>query len=109
MYNQINATVASSGTQSTPVAIPEGQLLCGLFIDPAMTSTTVTFEVSPKSGNKAALVSDGAGNSYTKTFRAGDFLPLDPLTFAGAGQVTFIFGTSEGATRNVIAVTVKAS
>lgn len=93
--SRLNATIAASGTISTELAIG-GFLIAGVFIDPGMTGTSFTFEAASVSGGPYSLISDGAGSSYTKTFRAGDYLPLDPATFSGVGFLKLISGSTEG-------------
>ena len=109
MFSRYNLAIAS-GAQVTPAQdIPDGQLLTGMFVDPSMTSTTATFNGAPESGGSGpyCTVSDGLGGSYTKTFAAGQYVPLDPPIFAGLASITVSLGSVETGPRNVILITTK--
>lgn len=104
LTNKIPFQIASGKTTSAFLPIA-GFLPVGLYIDPGMTSTTVTFASATGANGNPSTISDGAGGSYTRTFAAGNYVPLDPATFSGVDFLEVIFGSSEGAARNCVLIT----
>jgi hypothetical protein len=103
VLNQIPVTIAANGTNSSQIAL-NGALPCGVFIDPQMTSTTMTFAASPNAGASAYPISDGNSGTYTESFTAGQYVPLNPSTFAGVPFLTIVAGSTESALRNLIII-----
>ena len=90
-----NATVMANAQNSNVVDI-NGNLICGIYTMQGMSSTTMTFMTSPRRTGIPAPISDGAGGYYSRTFVAGDYVPLDPSLFSGCNFLTIILGSQEG-------------
>jgi hypothetical protein len=103
--SKISGTIASGATNSSEFKL-NTTLPCGIFMDQTMTGTVLTFLGSPAPGGPYGLISDGSGGSYSKTFRSGDYVPLDPATFAGLFALQVVSNASEGALRNLQLMTI---
>lgn len=100
--NQVSVTISNSGTVST-VAAGNGMTAVGVYLPGTFTGTALTFLASRVNG-QTGLVSDGAGGSYTRTVRAGDYVPLSRDLFSGIDSLQIISGSSEGAARSLTVV-----
>jgi hypothetical protein len=100
--NQVQVTIAASNTVSAAAA-GNGMTPVGVYLPGSFTGTTLTFLASRVNG-QSGLVSDGAGGSYTRTVRAGDYVPLSRDLFAGIDTLQIISGSSEAASRNLTVV-----
>ena len=100
MLEAHNATIAAGSTRSSEIPA-NGLLIAGVFTDPGMTGTSLTFYGASKTGGPYARVGDGAGNALTKTFAPGDYVPLDPAAFAGVNYLQVASGTAEPAARQL--------
>ena len=100
----VPVTIPNNGTISTPANTQGFQRVLGVYIPALFTSTILTFLASRADGSGTALVGDGAGASYTKTCRAGDYIPLPQDIFAGIDQLQIIGGTSETPARKLLVV-----
>lgn len=96
-----SATIAAGQTTSGAIQI-QSDVSAGVFMDAAMTGTSMTFLAGKTASGTFAPVSDGAGGSYTKTFRAGDYVPIDPSVFAGIPFLKIVSGATEGTLRNLV-------
>jgi hypothetical protein len=96
--NAIPITIANGATVSS-IAQGNGLTPVGIYLPGAFTGTTLTFIASRPNGGQAGLVGDGAGASYTKTVRAGDYIPLSRDLFTGIDCLQVVSGSSEGAAR----------
>lgn len=95
------ATIAASATVSTEIPA-NGLLITGVYIPPGMTSTSITFQGAAQSGGPYFRIGDGNGNAFGKTFAAGDYVPLEPSTFAGVNFLQIVTNATETAQRNLI-------
>lgn len=100
MIDRQSTQIAAAATTSGAVPL-SGQLLCGLFTPPGMTGTAVTFLAAPTAAGPFARVGDGAGAAYSRTFAAGDFVPLDPAQFSGLDFVKVVSGAAEAGARDL--------
>ncbi len=110
MLGRYNMPIAAGGQVTSAQDLPDGELIVGVFIDPNMTSTSITFNGAPQAGGSGpyCAISDGLGGAYTKTFSGpGVYVPLDPATFAGLPSITISTGSVEGSARNLILITTK--
>ena|SRR5579871_5133801 len=94
------ATIATSSQTSSEVQA-NGLLIAGVITDPAMSSTSFTFYGAVQSGGPYYRISDGAGSALTKTFVAGDYVPLEPYLFAGVNFLQAKGNATEAATRTL--------
>ncbi len=100
MIEPHNATIPANKTTSTEVPA-NGLLIAGVFTDPNMSGTSFTFYGAAKSGGPYSRIGDGAGGALTKTFVAGDYVPLDPQYFAGINFLTARSNATESSVRNL--------
>jgi hypothetical protein len=106
MRNAVKVTIASGGTVST-VAEGQGLVPVGVYIPDAFTGTAITFKSGRPTnpGSPAScLIGDGAGASYTRTVRAGDYIPLPRDVFQGVDNLQIVSGSSEAAARELLVI-----
>lgn len=89
--------VASGQTVSGTIDLVNNTLVGILF--PTITSTTITFQTSSTLGGTYVNLTDGAGNTISKTVASNSYVYLDPNVFAGIRFLQVTVGTSEGSAR----------
>ena len=91
--SDIEVTIASSGTVSTPADL-DGLALVGIHMPATFTGTALTFSIDNGEG-VFNVMADGAGADVSKTVAASKFINLPPSDFAGINKIKLISGTTE--------------
>src|SRR5574343_71782 len=97
MTRNIVPVALADGSTTSALAAGRGLTPAGVYIPKNFSGTAITFNAYTPSGQDVGLVGDGAGASYTRTVRAGDFVPLPRDVFAGIDERQIISGTSPSA------------
>jgi hypothetical protein len=95
-------TIASSGTESTPIAVPEETRFVGLIF-PTMTSGTISIEVSADSGSNWVPLYRPDGSAWQITASTGQFgIWMEGLSALAYFRVKS--SAAQGAARTITAI-----
>jgi len=89
--------VANGGTESSPTDL-NGQVLIGVDVPAAVTSTTAELQTSIDNSTWKPVY-DREGNKYTLALGASRYIALPPGDIAGLHNVRLKTGSAEGAAR----------
>lgn len=96
---QVSATIASGGTTSPAVSVPDGYDMVGIFA-PVCTGTALTLTAATTSGGTYTQVKTAADAAVSITISGtAHYIALDPLLFGGLQFVKLVSGSSESADR----------
>lgn len=94
------AVIAISGNTSAEIDL-QGNTVVGVHMPAAFTGTSITFQAAQGSGGTYQPVKDGAGNSYSLTVAAAQFIPIDPVKMSGVRFMKIVSGSTEAAERTL--------
>ena len=92
--------VIANGSQESGGVFIKGATLSGVYIPAVFTGTAISFLAS-HDGQNFSPVMDGQGNEISRTVSAGQYIALDPTTFAGINHLKIKSGTAEAASRTM--------
>lgn len=96
----VTATIASSGTTSTAVAL-KGFQLSGVLLPATFTGTSITFLASVDGVTYVLLKVTAAGTTLSYVVTQNTFAAIDPKDFAGVNYVKIVSGSTEGSARTL--------
>ena len=94
-------TILNTATDSDDTDLGQATLV-GVYIPASFTGTSISFKAATTQDGTYAPIKDGAGALVSKTVAAGDYITLDPVTFAGVQFLKVVSGSAEGADRSLI-------
>jgi hypothetical protein len=95
-------TIASS-TQTSSAITCGGFTFCGVIIPSVFTGTVISFEHSVDGVSYFPVYSTNSGTLLTYTVTPGTYCAVDPKDFYGVSYLIIKSGSSEAATRTLIA------
>lgn len=103
------AVIAASGTTSGELIAPVDMTLVAIITPSSLTGTAFSFTASNTGGGTFVAVTDGSGNTITKTMAASKYIGLDPIGDRTIGLKNFkiVSGSTEAASRTFILVYAK--
>lgn len=96
----IEATIVSSGTDSTPINV-YGATLAAIEFPATMTSTSITLQGSIDDGDTFKDIYTKNGGQAIYTIAGDRTLAFDPIVTYAFDQIKIIAGSSEGAERTL--------
>jgi len=95
-----SAIISTSGTISDEINL-QGTTLCGLFIPSSMDGTELSFQVAFSSGGTFYDLRDENNSLVTAQITTGDYVSLNPSTFAGIQFIKIVSDVTETAERTI--------
>lgn len=96
------SVVITVGQTASPEIDLRNMTPVGLFAPSDWDSTTITFQTAPTSGGTYVTMKDGAGADYSRSISASQYIPLDPVLFAGMDFMKIVAGTTVAGTNSTL-------